>query len=60
MAVLPDLIGTDTMMWGSDYPHAESTWPKSEQYLDDILADKDVATREKLVRGNVARLYGFV
>ncbi len=60
VAVLPDMIGTDTIMWGSDYPHAESTWPRSEQYLDDILADKDVATREKFVRGNVARLYGFV
>ena len=60
VAVLPDMIGTDTIMWGSDYPHAESTWPRSEQYLDEILADKDAPTREKLVRGNVARLYGFV
>jgi predicted TIM-barrel fold metal-dependent hydrolase len=25
---LRDLIGTDNMMWGSDYPHSESTFPQ--------------------------------
>jgi hypothetical protein len=26
---LRDLIGVDRMMWGSDYPHLEGTWPNS-------------------------------
>src|SRR5215470_552358 len=30
------MIG-DNMMWGSDYPHSESTFPRSRQILAEIL-----------------------
>ena len=35
---LRDVIGVDNMMWGSDYPHSESTFPQSRQILAQILA----------------------
>jgi len=35
---LRDVIGVDNMMWGSDYPHSESTFPQSRQILAEILA----------------------
>ena len=35
---LQDIIGVDNMMWGSDYPHSESTFPQSRQILAQILA----------------------
>ena len=35
---LRDVIGVDNMMWGSDYPHSESTFPQSRKILADILA----------------------
>ncbi|HEU0155630.1 MAG TPA: amidohydrolase family protein, partial [Stellaceae bacterium] len=35
---LRDLIGADNMMWGSDYPHSESTFPQSRRVLSEILA----------------------
>ncbi|MCH6583187.1 MAG: hypothetical protein IH808_09240 [Proteobacteria bacterium] len=31
-------IGVDNLLWGSDYPHAESTFPKSREILERILA----------------------
>ena len=31
------LIGVDTLMWGSDYPHTESTFPRSRAILERIL-----------------------
>jgi hypothetical protein len=35
-------VGVDNMMWGSDYPHSESTFPRSRKILarvpDDELA----------------------
>jgi predicted TIM-barrel fold metal-dependent hydrolase len=34
---LREHIGVDNMLWGSDYPHAESTWPRSRDFLDRIL-----------------------
>jgi predicted TIM-barrel fold metal-dependent hydrolase len=56
---LRDIIGVDNMMWGSDYPHSESTFPQSQKILAQILAgvpDEDYA---KIVGGNTARLYHF-
>ncbi len=35
---LRDAIGVDNMLWGSDFPHAESTWPKSRDFLQRIFA----------------------
>ncbi|MGH7316690.1 MAG: amidohydrolase family protein [Candidatus Rokuibacteriota bacterium] len=32
------MIGVDNMMWGSDYPHSESTFPQSRKILAEILA----------------------
>ena len=34
---LHDVIGPDNMMWGSDYPHSESTFPQSRKILAEIL-----------------------
>ena len=28
---LRDVIGVDNMMWGSDYPHSESTFPQCKR-----------------------------
>ncbi len=52
-------IGIDNLMWGSDYPHAESTFPRSREILDDILRDVPADERRKLVRDNAARVYRF-
>lgn len=56
---LRELIGVEQLMWGSDYPHAESTWPKSREILERILADIPNAEKAKIAGGNVARLYHF-
>jgi predicted TIM-barrel fold metal-dependent hydrolase len=54
---LRDLIGVDQLMWGSDYPHAESTWPRSQEILASILADVPDDEQAKIAGANVARLY---
>ncbi len=59
LEMLPAMIGTDTMMFGSDYPHAESTWPNSRRFIDDMLAGVPAEVRRKLVCDNVAKLYKF-
>lgn len=56
---LRDRIGVDCMMWGSDYPHSESTFPRSRQVLDEILQGVPEEERAKIVCHNTARLYGF-
>ena len=54
-----DLIGVDNLLWGSDYPHRESTFPRSQQILDHILEGVPEDERAKIVGENTARLYKF-
>ena len=54
-----DVIGVDNMMWGSDYPHSESTFPQSRKILAEILAGVPEDEQAKIVGGNTARVYGF-
>src|SRR5215475_9433077 len=56
---LRDTIGVDNMMWGSDYPHSESTFPRSRAILSEILADVPAAEQAKIVGENTARVYQF-
>jgi predicted TIM-barrel fold metal-dependent hydrolase len=56
---LRDLIGTDNMMWGSDYPHSESTFPQSRKILAEILEGVPDDEQAKIVGLNTARVYNF-
>jgi predicted TIM-barrel fold metal-dependent hydrolase len=56
---LRDVIGVDNMMWGSDYPHSESTFPQSRKILGEILAGVPEDEQAKIAGANTARLYGF-
>jgi predicted TIM-barrel fold metal-dependent hydrolase len=56
---LRDVIGVDNMMWGSDYPHSESTFPRSQEVLERILQGVPQEERAKVVALNTARLYHF-
>jgi predicted TIM-barrel fold metal-dependent hydrolase len=51
--------GDGCLMWGSDYPHPEGTWPHSREVLARQLAGLPDETVERIVFGNAARLYGF-
>ena len=52
-------IGVDNMLWGSDFPHAESTWPQSKQFLDRIFDGVPEDDRRKITADNAAKLFGF-
>ena len=54
-----DIIGVDNIMWGSDYPHRESTWPRSKQVLGEILKNVPDEEQTKFVYSNAARLFNF-
>ena len=53
------MIGVDNILWGSDYPHIESAFPKSMEILEEILVDCTEEEKAKIVGGNAARIYGL-
>jgi predicted TIM-barrel fold metal-dependent hydrolase len=54
-----DVIGVEALMWGSDYPHTESTFPRSREILCGILDGVAADDALKIVARNASRLYHF-
>jgi predicted TIM-barrel fold metal-dependent hydrolase len=52
-------IGIDQLMWGSDFPHPEGTWPRSRAIVDELFAGVDEGERDKILGGTMAKLYGL-
>jgi predicted TIM-barrel fold metal-dependent hydrolase len=56
---LRDAVGIDRIMWGSDYPHKEASFPFSREALRVAFAGVPSNEVAKMVGGNAAALYGF-
>ena len=54
-----DLTGVECLMWGSDYPHDEGTFPHSREVIARTFKDLPEAETRRIVAENAARLYGF-
>jgi predicted TIM-barrel fold metal-dependent hydrolase len=49
--------GVDNCMWSNDYPHQNSTWPRSREVIARDMAHLPAADRDKLLNTNVRKLY---
>ena len=54
-----ETIGVENLMWSSDYPHTDSTWPKSRESIEHDFVGVSEADRVKMTLTNAAKLYGF-
>ncbi len=54
-----DLIGVDKLMWGSDYPHFDSTFPKSLEAIERNFEGVPDDEREMILGGNMLKLYNL-
>ncbi len=50
-------IAPDNVMWGSDYPPRDGTWPFSRKVIDEQFRDVDASTARKMLWENVRRVY---
>jgi predicted TIM-barrel fold metal-dependent hydrolase len=58
-AVDRDLVGVDRIMWGSDFPHEEGTFPFTREALSNTYSGMDPDEVTRMVGGNAAYVYGF-
>ena len=56
---LRQAIGTQQIMWGSDYPHPEGTWPNTAEYFKSTFADFPEADGRKILGENAVQFYGL-
>jgi predicted TIM-barrel fold metal-dependent hydrolase len=56
-----DIIGMDQICFETDYPHADSTFPRSKEVCTEICAKAGLDDEEiyKLVRGNAITAFGL-
>ena len=52
-------IGPDQIMWGSDYPHPEGTWPNTAEYFRTTFSDFPEADGRKILGANAIAFYGL-
>ncbi len=53
-------IGIDNIMWASDYPHSETTWPSSKRLTDEWFAPYGEEDKAKILWRNCARVFGMI
>jgi len=52
-------FGADHIMWSSDYPHTDSPWPRSREFIAEAFKNIPQTDRVKITAGNAALLYGI-
>jgi predicted TIM-barrel fold metal-dependent hydrolase len=52
-------IGVHKIMWGSDYPHLEGTWPNTREALTETFYDFAEEDIRAILGLNAANVYGF-
>jgi predicted TIM-barrel fold metal-dependent hydrolase len=54
-----DRIGIDNILWESDYPHSETTWPSSQTEAAKVLGHLTPEQIEKITHKNAERIFNF-
>ena len=52
-------IGLENIMWGSDYPHPEGSWPTTREQMVDAFHGIPEDELAAMLGGNAVRCYGF-
>ena len=52
-------LDTNKIMWSSDYPHTDSPWPRSKEYIHEHFTSAPSDIVAKVVGGNAAELYSM-
>ena len=52
-------IGINNLMWGTDYPHPEGTWPKTAEKMQECFGGIPEAELERILGLNAIEFYGL-
>ena len=59
-AMLLDVMGVETVMWGSDYPHLDGVFPDSQEHIKQQFSHLPSATQRKISCENAGKFYGLI
>ena len=53
----PMMVDSKCLMWANDFPHTDSTWPRSQDLLSAQTAHLSEAERNRVLHDNVAEVF---
>ena len=54
-----DVVDPQTIMWGSDFPHARCTYPNTSDVIDEVFGHLDREIKDNITFNNRARFYNL-
>ncbi len=54
-----DLVNHKRLLWANDFPHSDSTWPRSQELLSQHAAGLSEQQRADILRNNVRELFNL-
>ncbi len=54
-----DEVGIENLLWGSDYPHVEGTWPRTQLCLRNTFSDVPEDDTRMILGENAVPVYGL-
>jgi len=55
-----EVLGVETLMWASDYPHTDGIWPESSKYIEEQFGHLPKDAVRKITCENAGKFYGFI
>jgi uncharacterized protein len=52
-------LGTENMMWSTDYPHQVSSWPNSRETIERQFQGVPEEERRAMLSGNAERIWSL-
>jgi len=56
-AAMIEVMGAETLMWGSNFPHPDGEWPDSQSYIDKQFGHLPAELTRKITCENAAKCY---
>ncbi|MFZ5913609.1 MAG: amidohydrolase family protein, partial [Pseudomonadota bacterium] len=58
-SVTAGMMSHTQLLWANDFPHTDSTWPRSQALLAQHTGSLTEAQRQAIMRDNVARVFNL-
>jgi predicted TIM-barrel fold metal-dependent hydrolase len=55
-----EVLGHETVMWASDYPHTDGVWPESSKYIEEQFGHLPAEAVRKITCENAGKFYGLI
>jgi predicted TIM-barrel fold metal-dependent hydrolase len=55
-----EVLGVETIMWASDYPHTDGVWPESSKYIEEQFGHLPKDQVRKITCENAGKFYGLI